>query len=350
MAGNTGNRTTEQNFPAAASCGNTAVQGRGIFSTAESVDNQNIMQIPFIAPNIGIIAPEGDEIVAATAKNCLMPVGFRFAPTDAELIENYLMKKVNNKHLPPNDNIHETNLYETEPAQLTRRYPSGERTKWKMHEYKVKDGGIESGLKCQKFDSWVMCKIYVTRNRQGGTSQAVAGASSMTGNNNTVDATRLAIRFSSQNPDVSSSQQDYNGMSLMEATNDDKRAKKLAPQSSRGIRPTYVSHEHYSNASFSEMDTNGASSMPGSCKKRVGESSSMAENRNKMHASQNPLMPDAPSHRIWTVSSEQDVNGAYPMAGSDWQAINGAQSMAGNNDTMYPSAPASHNEAVRIKS
>ncbi|KAL4310474.1 hypothetical protein GQ457_01G000860 [Hibiscus cannabinus] len=210
-----------------------------------------------------------------------------------------------------------------------------------MHEYKVKDGGIESGLKCQKFDSWVMCKIYVTRNRQGGTSQAVAGASSMTGNNNTVDATR----FSLQNPDVSSSQQDYNGMSLMEATNDDKRAKELAPQSSRGIRPTYVSHEHYSNASFSELDTNVASSMPGSCKKRVGESSSMAKNRNKMIASQNPLMPDVPPHRIWTASSQQDVNGASPMAGSDWQAINGAQSMAGNNDTMYPSAPASHNEA-----
>ncbi|KAK8477673.1 hypothetical protein V6N13_085644 [Hibiscus sabdariffa] len=409
MAGNADNQTNEQNSPAAASCGNTAVQGRGIFLTAESVDNQNIMQIPFIAPNIDIITLEGDEIVAATNKDCSIPVGFRFAPTDAELIENYLMNKVNNKRLPPNDNIHEANLYETEPAQLTQqykrsnggnewffftsrnrkypngvkpnratgdgvgywkvtgddkpvvrsghaeiigykrnldffegRYPSGERSKWKMHEYRVKDGGIESGLKCQKFDSWVMCKIYVTRNRKDGTSQAVAGASSMAGhspqpsimwNNNTVDATRFTL----QNPDVSSSQQDYNGMSLMEAANDDKRAKELAPQSSWGIRPTYVSHEQYSSASFSELDTNGASSMPGSSKKRVGEPSSMAENRNRMHASQNPLMPDVPSRRIWTASSRQDVNGASPMAGSDWQAINGAPSMSGKNNTPYAS-------------
>ncbi|KAK8622305.1 hypothetical protein V6N13_117227 [Hibiscus sabdariffa] len=57
-------------------------------------------------------------------------LGFRFVPTDVELIRDYLMKKVKGEPLPPNPNFHEANIYDTNPDQLSQ-------------EYKQSDGGKE---------------------------------------------------------------------------------------------------------------------------------------------------------------------------------------------------------------
>ncbi|KAL0460701.1 UNVERIFIED_CONTAM: NAC domain-containing protein 72 [Sesamum latifolium] len=46
-----------------------------------------------------------------------LPVGYRFLPTDTELIVHYLKRKVNNQPLPCN-NIHTVNLYELRPEDL----------------------------------------------------------------------------------------------------------------------------------------------------------------------------------------------------------------------------------------
>ncbi|KAK8527826.1 hypothetical protein V6N13_085635 [Hibiscus sabdariffa] len=85
----------------------------------------------------GIINMEGGDRVLSTSKSVVNEnyfrwkfIGFRFVPTDVELIQDYLMKKVKGEPLPPNPNFHETNIYDTNPDQLSR-------------EYKQSDGGTE---------------------------------------------------------------------------------------------------------------------------------------------------------------------------------------------------------------
>ncbi|XP_034684566.1 NAC domain-containing protein 2-like [Vitis riparia] len=54
-----------------------------------------------------------------------LPPGYRFNPTDAEIIVFYLRKKVDHQPLPPNKII-EVNLYAYDPEELAARYkPSG---------------------------------------------------------------------------------------------------------------------------------------------------------------------------------------------------------------------------------
>ncbi|KAG8612158.1 hypothetical protein MANES_S095222v8 [Manihot esculenta] len=50
-----------------------------------------------------------------------LPVGYRFAPSDDELIRYYLLRKINNEHLPPN-RIHVVDLYNYSPQQLAETY------------------------------------------------------------------------------------------------------------------------------------------------------------------------------------------------------------------------------------
>ncbi|XP_039058736.1 probable 2-oxoglutarate-dependent dioxygenase AOP1 [Hibiscus syriacus] len=91
---------------------------------AENVSNQ---QNSSAAVNHGGAAVESREIFAHEGDDFATiykdyPVGFRFVPTDAELIEHYLIKKLNDMPLPPNKNIHEVDLYGSTPSQLTQQY------------------------------------------------------------------------------------------------------------------------------------------------------------------------------------------------------------------------------------
>ncbi|XVE75618.1 hypothetical protein DITRI_Ditri12bG0107600 [Diplodiscus trichospermus] len=57
------------------------------------------------------------------------PIGYRFVPTDEELIMSYLKNKIDNKPLPPN-NIPEVNLYSKDPAQLAAEHKPCDETEW----------------------------------------------------------------------------------------------------------------------------------------------------------------------------------------------------------------------------
>nr|GMD73715.1 NAC transcription factor 29-like [Ipomoea batatas] len=57
------------------------------------------------------------------------PPGFRFCPSDDELIECYLWKMVQNQPLPPNK-IHEVNLYKFSPWELSDMYETVGEKDW----------------------------------------------------------------------------------------------------------------------------------------------------------------------------------------------------------------------------
>ncbi|KAL0453831.1 UNVERIFIED_CONTAM: NAC domain-containing protein 86 [Sesamum latifolium] len=63
-----------------------------------------------------VVQEEYPGFSSTSTINCL-PVGYRFLPTDTELIVHYLKRKVNNQQLPCN-NIHTVNLYELRPEDL----------------------------------------------------------------------------------------------------------------------------------------------------------------------------------------------------------------------------------------
>ncbi|KAK8594210.1 hypothetical protein V6N13_126019 [Hibiscus sabdariffa] len=100
----------------------------------ENAENQNMVQ------NFSGVASydvEGGGKILSTSESVVnkdyfwwRAIGFRFVPTDVELIRDYLMKKVKGEPLPPNPNFHEANIYRTNPDQLSQ-------------EYKQSDGGKE---------------------------------------------------------------------------------------------------------------------------------------------------------------------------------------------------------------
>ncbi|KAF2294242.1 hypothetical protein GH714_008507 [Hevea brasiliensis] len=99
-----------------------------------------------------------------------LPVGYRFAPYDDELILDYLLKKI--KKLPlPRNRIHEVDLYKYSPRKLTGKQGEGRKTDWKMHEYLVNPKLVSSTttsrpknpLQPMLLDEWVLCKIYATK-------------------------------------------------------------------------------------------------------------------------------------------------------------------------------------------
>ncbi|CAA0813230.1 NAC domain-containing protein 55 [Striga hermonthica] len=152
------------------------------------------------------------------------PPGYRFMPTDQELILEYLARKVNNQPIPV-DEINEVELYKYSPVYLSgkypqlgdqewyfftprdRKYPNGSRptrsvngigywkatgadklvmskgelagrkkvlvfyqgrpksgnerkTNWIMHEYKLNSPSKSPGSNNMRLDDWVLCRIY----------------------------------------------------------------------------------------------------------------------------------------------------------------------------------------------
>uniref|UniRef100_A0A6N2NK46 NAC domain-containing protein n=1 Tax=Salix viminalis TaxID=40686 RepID=A0A6N2NK46_SALVM len=150
-----------------------------------------------------------------------LPPGFRFHPTDEELLVQYLCKKVAGHHfsLPI---IGEIDLYKLDPWFLPilrdRKYPNGSRpnrvagsgywkatgtdkvittegrkvgikkalvfyvgkapkgskTNWIMHEYRLLESSRKSGS--TKLDDWVLCRIY--KKNSSAAQKSMSGVSS----------------------------------------------------------------------------------------------------------------------------------------------------------------------------
>lgn len=162
-----------------------------------------------------------------------LPPGFRFFPTDEELLVQYLCRKVAGHHFPLQI-IGDIDLYKFDPWDLPnkalfgekewyffsprdRKYPNGSRpnrvagsgywkatgtdkiittegrkvgikkalvfyigkapkgtkTNWIMHEYRLSESPRKSGS--SKLDDWVLCRIY-KKNASGQDRSAMAGA------------------------------------------------------------------------------------------------------------------------------------------------------------------------------
>ncbi|KAJ6353744.1 hypothetical protein OIU76_002713 [Salix suchowensis] len=117
-----------------------------------------------------------------------LPAGFRFHPTDDELVNHYLIKKCGGQSISV-PIIAEIDLYKYDPWQLPemalygekewyffsprdRKYPNGSRpnraagtggikTNWIMHEYRLANVDRSAGKKNNlRLDDWVLCRIY----------------------------------------------------------------------------------------------------------------------------------------------------------------------------------------------
>ncbi|XP_076897342.1 NAC domain-containing protein 58-like [Bidens hawaiensis] len=58
-----------------------------------------------------------------------LPAGYRFLPTDQQLMIHFLLKKINNELLP-RSNISEANAYDTHPKDLAANYPEADKGVW----------------------------------------------------------------------------------------------------------------------------------------------------------------------------------------------------------------------------
>ncbi|GER57414.1 NAC domain-containing protein [Striga asiatica] len=127
--------------------------------------------------------------VASTSSNQRLrfPPGYRFMPTDQELIVDYLAKKVNNEPIPVAE-ISEVILYGSPPYLLTgldfqtlqnlpirdalniqtgtdqvdqlKRPGDATKTNWIMHEYKLNTPSKSPSCNDKRLDDWVLCRIY----------------------------------------------------------------------------------------------------------------------------------------------------------------------------------------------
>ncbi|CAN1287762.1 NAC domain containing protein 52 [Linum perenne] len=98
--------------------------------------------------------------------------GFRFHPTDEELVIYYLKRKVGNKPVRFNA-IAEVDIYRNEPWELAAmkktlvfhsgRAPGGQRTNWVMHEYRLVDEELER-IGTLQGDSYVLCRVFHKNN------------------------------------------------------------------------------------------------------------------------------------------------------------------------------------------
>nr|CAD1828944.1 unnamed protein product [Ananas comosus var. bracteatus] len=117
-----------------------------------------------------------------------LPPGFRFHPTDEELVVHYLCRKVSGRCLPV-PIIAEVDLYKYDPWDLPERALFGQKecpgilpregaegikTDWIMHEYRLAEanrapGGKKGNL---RLDDWVLCRLYNKKNSWARTAAA----------------------------------------------------------------------------------------------------------------------------------------------------------------------------------
>ncbi|KAL6545888.1 hypothetical protein OROGR_009762 [Orobanche gracilis] len=133
---------------------------------------------------------QSHEDVDSTWIDSPYPSGYRFMPTDEELIIYYLKEEDNYPHLGNKEWYFFT--------QRDRRYPNGnrpkrsvegvgwwkatagdksirskEKTNWIMHEYKLSASSTSPSSNNTRFDDWVLCRIY---NRAGKLNKKIKDA------------------------------------------------------------------------------------------------------------------------------------------------------------------------------
>ncbi|KAK9143009.1 hypothetical protein Syun_012409 [Stephania yunnanensis] len=105
-----------------------------------------------------------------------VPAGYRFSPTDQELLEQYLFNKIKNLTLTPN-NIVIKDIYECHPAHSINKYSKYEEREW--YFFSTRDqkylNGIrpnraagetsEAGDKKSGLADYVLCKIYQNKTK-----------------------------------------------------------------------------------------------------------------------------------------------------------------------------------------
>ncbi|EEF29762.1 hypothetical protein RCOM_0351490 [Ricinus communis] len=121
---------------------------------------------PPSAAAVGAIQPAG------AVKTTALAPGFRFHPTDEELVSYYLKRKVSNKPVRFNA-ISEVDIYKNEPWELAAmkktlvfhsgRAPGGQRTNWVMHEYRLVEEELDR-LGALHTDSYVLCRVFHKNN------------------------------------------------------------------------------------------------------------------------------------------------------------------------------------------
>ncbi|MBA0660802.1 hypothetical protein Goklo_012767 [Gossypium klotzschianum] len=116
-----------------------------------------------------------EEIPAAgnNSSEIQLPPGFRFHPSDEELIVHYLKNKVTSNPLPASI-IAEIDLYKYNPWELPSiigvkkalvfykgRPPKGTKTEWIMHEYRLLETMIWTPKRkgSMRLDDWVLCRV-----------------------------------------------------------------------------------------------------------------------------------------------------------------------------------------------
>ncbi|MBA0768824.1 hypothetical protein Gotri_017601 [Gossypium trilobum] len=102
-------------------------------------------------------------------EGALLPPGFRFHPTDEELVGYYLKRKNEGLEIEL-EVIPVLDLYKFDPWELPGRAPLGDRTDWAMHEYRLSD---EPSLGSSAF---ALCRV-VKRN-DGKPKEMSIGSSS----------------------------------------------------------------------------------------------------------------------------------------------------------------------------
>ncbi|XP_030974622.1 NAC domain containing protein 50-like [Quercus lobata] len=98
----------------------------------------------------------------------VLALGFRFHPTDKELVIYYLKHKVCGEPFR-NNAISEVDIYKSEPWDLAGyilgRAQGGLRTNWVMHEYRLVDEELEKArVGATMQDSYVLCRVFLKNN------------------------------------------------------------------------------------------------------------------------------------------------------------------------------------------
>ncbi|KAL0714585.1 hypothetical protein Bca4012_021564 [Brassica carinata] len=94
---------------------------------------------------------------APRSKPTVFPPGYKFVPSEEDLIVHYLKPFLrSNKNPPPNVPIHRVNIYESNPERLSKEYEQGNDKEWffitertKMHE-----GGKKKHSRCDNGGFW----------------------------------------------------------------------------------------------------------------------------------------------------------------------------------------------------